>query len=221
MDLVNRLQARLDEEEFGMVDTPVVPATTTTAAETETSTSATMPLDGKSSPLDEVAAGAATVVGEGTGAVDAESEPTETTEEVLPAITTAEKHDPPKVLATASEASTTTTITDATTTTTTTASTATTGSTMVIPKITPDILFEEKRRIRAARFNMPLVADASKKMKPKVVAQKADTKSTNTNINSNIKRGPTNHVNVAEHDGGATKKQKLLLRDALKQMLCV
>ena len=101
MDLVNRLQPRLDEEEFGMVDTPVVPATTTTAAETETSTSATMPLDGESSPSDEVAAGAATVVGGGTGAVDAESEPTGTTEEVLP-ITTAEKHDPPKVLAAAS-----------------------------------------------------------------------------------------------------------------------
>ena len=80
---------------------------------------------------------------------------------------------------------------------------------MVIPKITPDMSFEEKRRIQAARFNMPLVADASKKMKPKVVAQKTDTKSNNTNIkNSNNKRGPTNHVNVAEHDGGATKKTK-------------
>ena len=197
VDLVNRLQARLDEEEFGMVDAPVVPVAPMVEPE---STSLVPPpeaaavLPHENDPEPEITTGI--------------------TEKVHAEVPSPQHNDTPKVVekgATTSDATskvtaaitTATEEASATGTTTNTTSTTTTGQTVVLPKITPDMSFEEKRRIRAARFNMTLVEESNKTN----AAGKADTRTSNSHKNIDNKRVSKNVV--AAEEGKVAKKAKV------------
>ena len=198
VDLVNRLQTRLDEEEFGMVDAPVVPVATTT---TPTTPMAVPDLDATGDTEQSHEEPDSTT---GTTAEEEQEEPVAEDKEpqtkTAVATTTEESHEPKTVPAIASEVSTTST-------TTAVLAADAPESTVVIPKITPDMTFDEKRRIRAARFNIPVAGTGARDTKmqskaPGVVAATADTASTRN------KRGP-NHVSSVE-DAGGNKKPKVV-----------
>lgn len=205
MDLVNRLQARLDEEEFGMVDAPVVPVAP--MVEPESTSLVPPPLPPPPTPV----AIAAVVPPH-----DHDPEPVSTatgrTEQVHAEQHTVELKETPvvektgvsstvKTPAISQVAVPNTTAKGASATTTTT--TTTTGQTMVLPKITPDMSFEEKRRIRAARFNMTLVDGNNKQNTTGMAGESDKNKNTTTN-----KRGLKNDV-VAEEGKSGTKKPKV------------
>ena len=133
VDLVNRLQARLDEEEFGMVDAPVAGATAPPAAEEAA------PI--KETPVIPAAAAAAEVpakekvsaadAGETKNDKDEEKKPVE--EKEKPA---EEKEKPVEEKEKPVEEK---------------------EKPVEEPvKITKDMTFEEKKRARAARFGIPL-----------------------------------------------------------------
>ena len=188
-DLINRLQARLDEEEFGIVEAPTggeeakeeTPAPApAVAAKEETSAAAPEEPVASSEPVvteekvadstDAAAPPAASAAAEEGGAVD--GVPTgagETVANAAPAATSDEKTD------------------DA-------------------PKVTAGMSFKERMEARAKRFGM--APKAEKKNTPKKGGGGGGKNNTKNNNNNNNKKGGQKNDNTPKSGGRGAQQQK-------------
>jgi SAP domain-containing ribonucleoprotein len=129
-DLVNRLQARLDEEEFGLVETPAGTGSTAAAAAVTTSSSSPVP------PVRPVAKAPNTTTPEPAATALPNDQPNQKKKDNDGTTTTNDNKTTKQMEATTNEIPITGTIST---------------------KITDDMTFDEKKAARARRFQIPVV----------------------------------------------------------------
>jgi len=169
VELVNRLQARLDEEEFGLAEAP--PA-----------------IEGGGAPAEGEEEKTTTVV-----------EETPVNEEITPP----EAADPVKTEEEPKETSSSVPAVDGTDTTV-----ADAPPPVVIPKITPDMSFEEKKRIRAMKYNLPDKKTENNKKDTKGTPEKRTLRKRNSGRGDKEDVEKAGNGTSAGEGGGRGKKQK-------------
>jgi SAP domain-containing ribonucleoprotein len=201
VDLVNRLQARLDEEEFGMVDAPVAVDTTATT---------TIPATDDDDEIeDDTVVGSSKVTTSSStttaaAAAAAATPPVVTTSPTIPK-PASESNGGKGVTMDAS--SSTTTITAATTTATAGAGLGPPTASSSSVKITHDMSFEQKKLARAARFGA-VDTTALEHTKKQVRAERFGLTTTRTTTNTTMATSSSSSSSPAI-EGGVSKKQKV------------